>query len=99
MRQSSIPHNSDFAAGRSSGQPMIRAQLVSKVPEVITLYFWVAKLLSTALGESTSDYLVFHINPYVAVALGGSGLVVALLLQLVVRRYIAWIYWLAVIMV
>jgi uncharacterized membrane-anchored protein len=71
----------------------------SKVPEIITLYFWVAKLLSTALGESTSDYLVFHINPYVAVALGGTGLAIALLLQLMVRRYVAWIYWLAVIMV
>jgi len=28
-----------------------------KVPE-ITALFWVAKLLSTATGESTSDYLV-----------------------------------------
>lgn len=69
-----------------------------KVPE-ITAYFWVIKLLSTAMGESTSDYLVYHINPYLAVALGGIGLVVALLLQLAVRRYVAWIYWLAVVMV
>lgn len=69
-----------------------------KVPEV-TVFFWIAKLLSTALGESTSDYLVFHIDPYVAVALGGVGLVVALGLQFYVRRYVPWIYWLAVIMV
>jgi uncharacterized membrane-anchored protein len=71
----------------------------SKVPEVITIYFWLAKLLTTALGESTSDYLVFHINPYLAVILGGVGLAVALFLQLVVRRYIPWVYWLAVAMV
>lgn len=71
----------------------------SKVPEVITIYFWIAKLLTTALGESTSDYLVFHINPYLAVILGGVGLAVALFLQLVVRRYIPWVYWLAVAMV
>jgi uncharacterized membrane-anchored protein len=51
------------------------------------------------MGESTSDYLVFHINPFIAVALGGIGLTVALILQLVVRRYVAWIYWLAVLMV
>src|ERR1700676_4064655 len=69
-----------------------------KVPEV-TIYFWIIKLLSTAMGESTSDYLVYHINPYIAVALGSIGLVAALLLQLLVRRYIPWIYWLAVIMV
>jgi uncharacterized membrane-anchored protein len=98
MRQS-IPHNRDFAAGRTSGQPLTRAQFISKVPEVITILFWIAKLLSTALGESTSDYLVFGINRYLAVGLGFAGLVVALILQLSVRRYNAWIYWLAVVMV
>jgi len=71
---------------------------IRKVPEV-TVYFWIVKLLSTAMGESTSDYLVFHINPYIAVALGGIGLIVSLILQLSVRRYVAWIYWLAVVMV
>ena len=69
-----------------------------KVPEV-TIYFWIIKLLSTAMGESTSDYLVYHINPYIAVAVGCIGLIASLVLQLLVRRYIAWIYWLAVVMV
>src|SRR5579863_8914835 len=73
-------------------------RVIRKVPEV-TIYFWIIKLLSTAMGESTSDYLVFHINPYIAVAFGGIGLIVSLILQLSVRRYIAWIYWLAVVMV
>ncbi len=70
----------------------------SKVPEV-TVYFWIVKLLSTAMGESTSDFLVFHINPYVAVIFGCVGLVVSLILQFSVRRYIPWVYWLAVVMV
>jgi uncharacterized membrane-anchored protein len=69
-----------------------------KVPE-LTVYFWVIKLLSTAMGESTSDYLVFHINPYVAVVVACIGLLVALMIQLRVPRYVAWIYWLAVVMV
>ena len=69
-----------------------------KVPE-ITFAFWVIKLISTALGESTSDYFVFHINPYVAVVLGCVGLALALLLQLAIRRFVPWIYWLAVVMV
>src|SRR5258708_13104588 len=69
-----------------------------KVAEV-TIYFWIIKLLSTAMGESTSDYLVYHINPYIAVALGSIGLIASLVLQLLVRRYVAWIYWLAVVMV
>jgi uncharacterized membrane-anchored protein len=69
-----------------------------KVPE-LTLLFWVIKLLSTAMGESTSDYLVFHINPYIAVVVGCVGLVVALAIQFWVPRYLAWAYWLAVVMV
>ncbi len=72
--------------------------LLRKVP-AITMIFWVIKLMTTAVGESTSDYLVFHINPYVAVIVAGVGLVVALTLQLMVRRYVPWIYWLAVTMV
>lgn len=80
-------------------QPLHRSmQILRKVPE-ITIFFWIIKLLTTAMGESTSDYLVYNINPYIAVCLGGLGLVVALLLQLYVRRYVAWIYWLAVVMV
>ena len=69
-----------------------------RVPE-ITVYFWVIKALSTALGESTSDYLVHAINPVAAVGLGFVFFVAALVLQFSVRRYIAWTYWLAVVMV
>jgi uncharacterized membrane-anchored protein len=69
-----------------------------KVP-AIALSFWAVKLLSTAQGEVTSDYLVRQINPVLAVGLGGLGLLAALVLQFWVRRYVAWIYWLAVVMV
>lgn len=51
------------------------------------------------MGESSSDYLVYHINPYLAVILGGMGLLASLVLQLLARRYVPWIYWLAVTMV
>ncbi|MGH2518257.1 MAG: COG4705 family protein [Chloroflexota bacterium] len=76
----------------------LAAGALRKVPEV-TAYFWIVKLLTTAMGESTSDYLVYQINPYVAVVLGCVALAVALALQLAVRRYVPWIYWLAVAMV
>lgn len=76
----------------------ISRKILRKVPE-LTVYFWIIKLLSTAMGEATSDYLVFHINPYVAVAFGCIGLALSLILQLWVRRYVAWIYWLTVVMV
>lgn len=69
-----------------------------KVPQIIFL-FWVIKLLTTAMGESTSDYLVHTIDPVVAVIIGGIGFVIAILLQFYVKKYIAWVYWLTVTMV
>lgn len=77
---------------------LTRRELLVKVPEV-TIYFWIIKLLTTALGESTSDYLVNTISPYVAVGLGSVGFVIALILQFSVKRYIPWVYWLMVLMV
>jgi uncharacterized membrane-anchored protein len=69
-----------------------------RVPE-ITAYFWIIKGLSTAVGESTSDYLVQAIDPIVAVGLGFVAFVAALILQFSMRHYRAWSYWLAVVMV
>jgi uncharacterized membrane-anchored protein len=65
----------------------------------ITATFWLIKGLSTALGESLSDYLVLAISPVVAVLLGFAGFVIALAIQLTRGRYRAWSYWLAVVMV
>ncbi len=72
--------------------------VIRKVPEV-TVYFWIVKLLTTAMGEATSDYLVSRFSPITAVAFGGIGLVIALALQFSVSRYIAGVYWLTAIMV
>ncbi len=80
----------------------LRAQLTTpgalRVPRVIAA-FWIIKGLSTAMGESTSDYLVHAIAPELAVVLGFAGFVAALAIQLRMRRYVAWAYWLAVVMV
>lgn len=73
-------------------------RIFTKVPE-ITVYFWITKVLTTGMGEVFSDYLVKHINPLIAVALTGIALVASLVLQFSARRYVAWIYWLVVVMV
>jgi uncharacterized membrane-anchored protein len=70
----------------------------SKVP-VVTAYFWITKLLTTAMGEATSDSLLHHIDPFLGVAIGASGFVLALVLQFATRGYTAWVYWLLVAMV
>jgi uncharacterized membrane-anchored protein len=69
-----------------------------KVPE-ITAIFWITKLVTTAMGESTSDYLVRRMNPVLAVGLGGILLLVALVLQFRAARYVPRIYWFAVLVV
>ena len=65
--------------------------VAAKVPEVIFL-FWVVKILTTAGGEVTSDYLKKFGN------FGGGGIevalfVIALVLQFSTRRYRAFAYW------
>jgi uncharacterized membrane-anchored protein len=86
-----------------TGVPVVRqldkAELLARKVPQITLIFWVIKILSTGMGETTSDYLVRAIDPVIAVLLGGVFFAAALILQLVVRRYIPWVYWLAVVMV
>jgi uncharacterized membrane-anchored protein len=70
----------------------------SKVPEV-TVYFWIIKVLTTGMGETASDFLAKQLGPIPAVGLGGLALVASLALQFAARRYIAWIYWTAIVMV
>src|SRR5665213_182038 len=73
-------------------------RMMRKVPEIILL-FWIVKLLTTAMGESTSDYFVNTYNPYVSVVIAGLLLLIALIFQLKANKYVAGIYWLAVTMV
>ncbi len=67
------------------------APVAAKVPEVIFV-FWVVKILTTAGGEATSDYLKTFGN------FEGGGIevlviVVGLALQFETRRYRAFAYW------
>lgn len=78
---------------------LLRTPTSLKVPARIAAIFWAIKLLTTAFGESTSDYLVHNVSPYLAVAAGFVVFVVAMALQLRVDRYVPWVYWLAVAMV
>jgi len=78
---------------------VLRPPTALKVPARIAAAFWIIKLLTTAFGESTSDWLVHNVNPYLAVVGGFVVFAIAMTLQLRVDRYIPWVYWLAVAMV
>ena len=74
--------------------------MTNKVPE-ITLVFWIAKILTTGMGEVFSDFVFFNkafMREHVLMA-GAAGLILTILIQLVARRYIVWRYWLAVVAV
>jgi uncharacterized membrane-anchored protein len=94
-----MKHRSRTISERTIGKAVRQPSPKGKVPEVITAYFWIIKILSTGMGEATSDFLAHHFNPILAGTIGTLGLAAALLLQFVVSRYIAWSYWLAVAMV
>lgn len=74
--------------------------VLSKVPEV-TLFFWIIKVLCTTIGETAADY----INTALNFGLSGTTLVMGTLLAAVLalqfrsRRYVPWIYWLAVMLI
>ena len=74
--------------------------MLNKVPQV-TLSFWAIKIMSTTVGETSADYLAVHVGLRTATtsAVTVSLLLAALFMQLRVRRYVPWIYWLTVVLV
>jgi uncharacterized membrane-anchored protein len=73
-------------------------QLLIKVPQ-ITAMFWIIKILTTGMGEATSDALVNAIGPGFAAPLVFIVFLLALRWQLKAERYQPWTYWFCVVMV
>lgn len=66
---------------------------LNRVPRV-TAMFWVVKVLTTGMGETTSDFFVKESPaPELAVGVAFVVLVGMLVLQLRMRRYVAGVYW------
>ncbi len=71
----------------------------SKVPPAITPSFWGLKILTTAMGEATSDYFVNRFDPRIAVVCTAVVFFAVLWWQLRAPTYRAVTYWAAVVMV
>jgi uncharacterized membrane-anchored protein len=74
--------------------------MLNKVPEV-TVFFWIIKILCTTVGESFADYVnetlgfgLTHTTVVFSVAL-----VVVLVAQFRLNRYVPTVYWLAVVLI
>lgn len=86
---------------RPGGRPGSRLPvMLNKVPEV-TVYFWVIKILCTTVGESFADYinetLGFGLTNTTLVF--SAALVLAMIAQFRVRRYVPSLFWLTVVLI
>ncbi|RNM13983.1 hypothetical protein EFL26_13640 [Nocardioides pocheonensis] len=74
--------------------------MLNKVPEV-TVYFWIIKILCTTVGESFADYinetLGFGLTNTTLVF--SAALVIALVAQFRLDRYVPGVYWLSVVLI
>ncbi len=75
-------------------------QMLNKVPEV-TFYFWVIKVLATTVGETAADFLAVNLNFGLTVTsyIVSGLLVISLVIQFRTKRYVPWMYWLAVVLI
>jgi uncharacterized membrane-anchored protein len=79
----------------SRNQGFFPEPVAAKVPE-ITFLFWVIKILTTAGGEATSDYFGLNLwanNRPMVIFVETVILVIGLVWQFRVRRYVAAAYW------
>jgi uncharacterized membrane-anchored protein len=77
-----------------------RRIMLNKVPEV-TVYFWVIKILCTTVGESFADYIneTLGFGLTRTTLLFSAGLVIALVAQFRLSRYVPGVYWLSVVLI
>ena len=75
-------------------------RMLNKVREV-TLYFWMIKIMATTVGETAADFLNTNLELGLTNTslLMGALLVAALVWQLRTRKYVPWIYWVAVVLI
>lgn len=72
----------------------------NRVP-LVTIEFWLIKLMAVTMGETAADYLAVNLG----LGLNTTSLVMAALLagalalQFARKRYVPWTYWLAVVLV
>ncbi|MFT8752311.1 MAG: hypothetical protein ABF750_04200 [Oenococcus oeni] len=62
----------------------------------VTILFWLTKIISTAMGESISDFLSQTFNPYLVVITTVIITIGLIGLQIFSQKYHVWLYWGAV---
>ena len=84
-----------------------RSELVAKVPHV-TLLFWIIKILATTLGETSGDAVTMSLlgettpeatgtGYFIGTAIFGVIFIVAVLVQIVAKKFHPFVYWLTIV--
>ncbi len=81
-------------------QVNIPKTMLSKVPEV-TIFFWIIKVLATTIGETAADFLnkSWNLGLTGTTVVMGSFLIVALIAQFRLRKYVPAVYWVAIVLI
>jgi len=76
------------------------APLYNRVPRVAP-DFWIIKLLAVTVGETAADYLAVNLGLGLSLTswIMVGVLAATLVLQFAQKRYVPWVYWLAVVMI
>ncbi|MES2170854.1 MAG: hypothetical protein V4479_09065 [Actinomycetota bacterium] len=74
--------------------------MLNKVPEV-TAIFWIIKVLATTVGETFADFLNVQLGFGLTLTsiVMAIALIVALIVQFRLRRYVPAVYWLSVVLI
>ncbi|BCL39127.1 hypothetical protein [Nostoc sp. MS1] len=75
-------------------------KILNRVP-VVTIYFWIIKILATTVGETAADFLSITLKPRLSVTsyIMTGLLLIALLNQFRLKRYVPFSYWLVVVLI
>lgn len=73
-------------------------KMLNKVP-LVTLFFWVIKILATTVGETAADYLNVTLGMGLTITsyIMGAILIMILYFQFRARKYVPGLYWAAVV--
>ena len=75
-------------------------RMLNKVPEV-TILFWIINIMATTVGETAADFLnvKLHFGLTGTSIVMGVLLLISLFMQIRTRKYVPWIYWIAVVLI
>ena len=84
----------------ATATPSAAHELFNKVP-LVTLVFWIIKILATTIGETAADVLstTLKLGLVVTSFVMGALLLISLIVQIRTKRYVPTVYWIAVLFI